>query len=117
MRQTTNLPAPHNLSAEDQSEWIRQMKLWEAEHPLDKAAKNPVGFGLMSGSLMFLLTLFVQGIDMASPRFEPFLAIPFGILIYFLTNRRYVKWDSERRAYSDQLVQSLYQAAEEIEDD
>ena len=93
------------------------MKLWETEHPLDKAAKNPVGFGLMSGSLMFLLTLFVQGIDMASPRFEPFLAIPFGFLIYYLTNRRYVKWDSARRAYSDQLVQSLYQAAEEIEDD
>ena len=117
MRHTTNLPAPHNLSAEDQSEWIRQMKLWETEHPLDKAAKNPVGFGLMSGSLMFLLTLFVQGIDMASLRFEPFLAIPFGILIYYLTNRRYVKWDSERRAYSGQLVQSLYQAAEEIKDD
>ena len=117
MRQTTNLPAPHNLSAEDQSEWIRQMKLWETEHPLDKAAKNPVGFGLMSGGLMFLLTLFVQGIDMASPRLEPFLAIAFGILIFYLTNRRYVKWDSERRAYSEQLVQSLYQAAEEKEDD
>ncbi|MGB0208092.1 MAG: hypothetical protein ACPGAM_08885 [Candidatus Puniceispirillaceae bacterium] len=117
MRHTTNLPAPHNLSAEDQSEWIRLMKAWEAEHPLDKAAKNPKGFGLMSGSIMMMLTVFVQGFDASSPRFEPLLAIPFGYLIYYLTNRRYVKWDSERRAYSDQLVQSLYQAAEEIEDD
>ena len=112
MTQSTQLPAPHNLSPEDQSEWIAQMKAWEAEHPLDKAAKNPVGFGLMSGSLMFLLTLFVQGIDLSAPRLEPFLAIPFGVFIYYLTNRRYVKWDSERRAYSDQLVQTIYAASE-----
>jgi len=111
MIQPEPLPTPHDLSADDQSDWIMQMKAWETENPLDKAAKNPVGFGLMSGTLMFLLTVFVQGVDLSAPRLEPFFAIPFGILIYYLTNRRYVKWDSERRAYSDQLVQSLFQAS------
>ena len=39
MRQTTNLPAPHNLSAEDQSEMDTADETMGAEHPLDKAAK------------------------------------------------------------------------------
>ncbi len=111
MKQPAPLPAPHDLSADDQSEWIRLMKAWEAEHPLDKAAKNPKGFGLMSGSIMMMLTVFVQGFDASSPRFEPLLAIPFGYLIYYLTNRRYLKWDYERQQYSEQLVNSLYEAS------
>ncbi len=42
---------------------------------------------------MFLLTLFVQGIDMAHRGLSHSLQFRLAILIYYLTNRRYVKWD------------------------
>lgn len=98
-------PNASELSDEQQAEWIRQMKLWEAENPIDKAGRHPKALGVVGGITLFLALLLLrrtEGLDLA-----PMLAIPFGYLIFFLTNRRYSKWDRQRREYSQQLIDTL----------
>ena len=99
------VPNAQGLSDEQQAEWIRQMKLWEAENPIDKAGRYPKPLGIVAGITLFIAMVFLrktEGVDLL-----PLLAVPFGYLIYFLTNRRFVKWDEQRRAYSQQLIDQL----------
>lgn len=99
------VPSAQGLSDEKQAEWIRQMKLWEAENPIDKAGRYPKPLGVVAGITLFLAMVMLrktEGFDLL-----PLLAVPFGYLIFFLTNRRFVKWDEQRRAFSQQLIDKL----------
>lgn len=99
------VPSAQGLSDEKQAEWIRQMKLWEAENPIDKAGRYPKPLGVVAGITLFLAMVMLrktEGFDLL-----PILAVPFGYLIFFLTNRRFVKWDEQRRAFSQQLIDKL----------
>jgi len=99
------VPSAQGLSDEKQAEWIRQMKLWEAENPIDKAGLYPKPLGVVAGITLFLAMVMLrktEGFDLL-----PILAVPFGYLIFFLTNRRFVKWDEQRRAFSQQLIDKL----------
>jgi len=99
------VPSAQGLSDEKQAEWIRQMKLWEAENPSDKAGRYPKPLGVVAGITLFLAMVMLrktEGFDLL-----PLLAVPFGYLIFFLTNRRFVKWDEQRRAFSQQLIDKL----------
>ena len=99
------VPSAQGLSDEKQAEWIRQMKLWEAENPIDKAGRYPKPLGVVAGITLFLAMVMLrktEGFDLL-----PILAVPFGYLIFFLTNRRFVKWDERRRAFSQQLIDKL----------
>ena len=101
----TEVPSAQGLSDEQQAEWIRQMKLWEAENPIDKAGRYPKPLGIVAGITLFLAMILLrktEGFDLL-----PLLAVPFGYLIYFLTNRRFLKWDAKRRDYSQKLIDQL----------
>lgn len=101
----TEVPSAQGLSDEQQAEWIRQMKLWEAENPIDKAGRYPKPLGIVAGITLFLAMIMLrktEGLDLL-----PLLAVPFGYLIFFLTNRRFLKWDEQRRAFSQQLINQL----------
>ena len=101
----SEVPSAQGLSDEQQAEWIRQMKLWEAENPIDKAGRYPKPLGIVAGISLFLAMMLLrktEGFDLL-----PLLAVPFGYLIYFLTNRRFLKWDEKRREHSQKLIDQL----------
>lgn len=98
-------PNAAELSDEQQAEWIRQMKLWEAENPIDKAGRHPKALGFVAGFTLLLALILLrksEGVD-----WVPLLAIPFGYLIFFLTNRRFKVWDQQRRSHSKGLIEQL----------
>lgn len=98
-------PNASELSDEQQAEWIRLMKLWEAENPIDKAGRYPKPLGIVAGITLFLAMVLLrktEGFDLL-----PLLAVPFGYLIYLLTNRRFTKWDEQRREHSQKLIDQL----------
>lgn len=101
----TEVPSAQGLSDEQQAEWIRQMKLWEAENPIDKAGRYPKPLGIVAGVTLFLAMLMLRTTEEFD--FLPLLAVPFGYLIFFLTNRRFLKWDEKRRAFSQLLIDQL----------
>ncbi len=101
----TEVPSAQGLSDEQQAEWIRQMKQWEAQNPIDKAGRYPKPLGIVAGITLFLAMMLLrktEGLDLL-----PLLAVPFGYLIYFLTNRRFLKWDEKRREHSQKLIDQL----------
>jgi len=98
-------PNASELSDAQQAEWIRLMKLWEAENPIDKAGRYPKPLGIVAGITLFLAMVLLrktEGFDLL-----PLLSVPFGYLIFFLTNRRFTKWDEQRREHSQKLIDQL----------
>jgi hypothetical protein len=98
-------PNASELSDEQQAEWIRLMKLWEAENPIDKAGRYPKPLGVVAGVTLFFALLLLRrtdGVDLV-----PMAAVPFGYLIFFLTNRRFKVWDQQRQAHSQKLIDQL----------
>ena len=97
----------HVLTDEQQAEWVTSMKLWEKENPLDKPARNASAFGVVSaiaGGLLIRAGIEINSIDFT---LAPALGIPFGYLMYYLTNHRYQKWKVKRHTHSDMLIMSL----------
>jgi hypothetical protein len=94
------------LSDENQVEWIRQMKLWEAENPIDKAGRHPKALGVVGGMTLFLALLLLRQTEEAD--LIPLLAVPFGVLIFLITNRRFSKWDMRRQSFSRELIAQLH---------
>ena len=97
----------HFLTDEQQAEWVSGMKLWEKENPLDKPARNAPAFGVfgaIAGGLLIWAGIKINSIDSA---LAPALGIPFGYLMYYLTNHRYQKWDLKRRTHSEMLIMSF----------
>ena len=97
----------HVLTDEQQAEWVKGMKLWEKENPLDKPARNAPAFGIVSavaGGLLMRVGIEINSIDST---LAPALGIPFGYLMYYLTNHRYQRWDLKRRTHSDLLIMNF----------
>ena len=104
---------PHELSDEDKSEWLASVKKWEIENPIDKVAKNPQAFG--GGATLIAALLLSHELD--GPFYQPFLyAIIFGSVMYFIANRRFIKWSRKRDIYSNALINDLIDRAEDKQD-
>ena len=97
----------HVLTDEQQAEWVTGMKSWEKENPLDKPARNAPAFGVVSAIVSGLLILAGIEINSIDSTLAPALGIPFGYLMYYLTNHRYQKWDLKRRTHSNMLIMRL----------
>ena len=94
----------YDLNDAQKSAWIAALKKWELETPCDKAARNPPAFGILSGVVACFM-LILSGDLSLSPL--PLFAIPFGYAMYYITNKRFQKWDTKRRLYSDKIVSEL----------
>ena len=112
MKQNHGLPPANTLSDEKQSAWIAGMKVWEKENPLDKPARNSLVFGITSTFVGALLIAAGLRLNHIESYLAPLLGIPFGYALYFIANRRYRKWDIQRRDYSDILLKQLHNEPE-----
>jgi hypothetical protein len=112
MKQNHGLPPANTLSDEKQSAWIAGMKVWDKENPLDKPARNSLVFGITSTVVGALLIAAGLRLNHIESYLAPLLGIPFGYALYFIANRRYQKWDIQRRDYSDILLKQLHNEPE-----
>lgn len=100
---------PHELSEDDKAEWLLAVKKWELENPIDKVAKNPQAFG--GGATLIAALLLAHELD--GPFYQPFLyAIIFGSVMYYIANKRFLKWSRRRDIFSNALINELIDRAE-----
>ncbi len=107
LRKAPDAPKAHHLSDEKQAEWVIQIKQWEKENPIDKPAKNAAAFGLGSGIICTGAIAIQMDVGLDNLSATPLFGIFFGLTLFAVAKRRYLRWAEKRASFSKTLIAEL----------